>query len=1236
MHDDERAMVNAGARRSGAGRWRPVAARWGRRLAAVATLVLGTWLLAWLALPPLVERGLQRVGDRQLGRALTVGRVEVAPWRLALTLHDLALAGAEGTPPQLRIRRLYVDASWQSLWRLAPVLDAVQVDGPALRLTHLGEGRYDVDDILQRLGTGGADEAPSPGLPRFAIYNIELRDGDIEWHDVPHARTHRVSALRLDVPFIANLDAWRTVKVRPRLAFQLDGGTFDSQAEATPFADDHRADAQLRLEDLDLATYAPYLPAGLPLVLQGGRLDVDLRLSFVQRPAVRLQVQGDVAVRQLALTDRRGDEVLVLQALRVRLRELAPLEASVHVEAVTLDAPRVALRRDARGAWNVAALWQAPPRDTARPSATAKADVGWRARVERLAIRDGALDWDDRQVAGGARTRVEALALEADGLQWPLAGEASVRGQARVWAPAGGAASAPATVAFDGRIEGADTVRAKVALQGAELGGWPAYWPASWRVRPSGRLDVEAEVGWNAAQGMWVRVAELQLRDAALACVAVADCGDVRGLVPLPARTALAIGTVRVNDAELALASRRLHVGSVALDRVRALVDRDDQGRWMVERWGIAPAGEAAAPVARDASPGWNVRLGSLTVRRSALGYRDAAAPSAVAFSASDVSLELGEIAPMAATSPRATRFRLGARVGAARADPGRLLAGGSLTLRPLAVRARLSASRLPLHALAPYVAPALNADIRRADAGFKGQVTLRQTAAGLDMHVGGDAMVDDFRARTVHAAEAGGAPRPAVAGEPLLNWKSLALQGIDVRLPAGQAPAIEVRRVALTDFFARIVVQEDGRLNLQDLVKATEVGGEEAAGPPPRVRIGPVELSNGTVAFADRFIRPNYSADITELQGQLGAFSSEAPEGQVQPPLAEIALSGRVQGTATLDLRGQLNPLASPLALDITGHVQGLELPALSPYAIRYAGHGIERGKLSMDVHYQVAPDGQLAASNRLVLNQLAFGDPVDGAPASLPVRLAVALLADRDGVIDVDLPIRGSLNDPQFSLGGVILRAITNLILKAVTAPFSLLAGALGGEAVDAGQVVFRPGTASLDEAARVVLDKVAQALAERPRVRLTVVGHADPAREQSAWKRERLQQLVQAEKRRQAVRAGQDPSQVGPVTVEEYPELLRQVYRRADIRKPRNLIGLAKDIPLEQMEALLMDDIAVPDDAMDALAVARAVAVRDHLAQRGVALERLFLGAVKVGATPATGTDPWVPHVRLEPGL
>jgi hypothetical protein len=284
-------------------------------------------------------------------------------------------------------------------------------------------------------------------------------------------------------------------------------------------------------------------------------------------------------------------------------------------------------------------------------------------------------------------------------------------------------------------------------------------------------------------------------------------------------------------------------------------------------------------------------------------------------------------------------------------------------------------------------------------------------------------------------------------------------------------------------------------------------------------------------------------------------------------------------------------------------------------------------------------------------VLNQLAFGDKVEGAPNSLPVKLAVALLADRNGVIDINLPVSGSLNDPQFRLGPVIFRVIVNLIGKALTAPFSLLASAFGGGGDELSQVAFASGSALLMPQAAAGLDKVAKALTDRPMLKMTVVGTANLERERDAYQRRRLQELLQAEKRRAGVsasaasaggasapaitasappaRAASAPSAQGDP--DGSAELLRQVYLRSEITKPRDLDGKAKVLPPAEMEALLLANIPVGDEAMRELALQRGVAVKDYLVGLKLPVERLFLGAAKTGEADAK----WSPRAELKLG-
>jgi hypothetical protein len=216
----------------------------------------------------------------------------------------------------------------------------------------------------------------------------------------------------------------------------------------------------------------------------------------------------------------------------------------------------------------------------------------------------------------------------------------------------------------------------------------------------------------------------------------------------------------------------------------------------------------------------------------------------------------------------------------------------------------------------------------------------------------------------------------------------------------------------------------------------------------------------------------------------------------------------------------------------------------------------------------------------------------------------------------------------------------------VKAVTSPFSLLASAFGGGGDELGVIAFPPGSAALTPEAEAQLDKVAKALTERPALKMSVVGTASLEAEQEAFKRERLKRMVAAEKRRAMLAAAPAAPAAAPtpaatasspasvparaVTVSdgEYPELLKSIYKRAEFAKPRNAIGLVKDLPQADMEALLLANIAVTEDSIHQLGVQRGVAVRDYLAGRQVALDRLFLGAPK--AVPSDGK--WSPHADL----
>lgn len=1334
---EPKAMASAPARRSLPRR----ALRWLLWIVVAVPLIEG---LLWLGVPPLVRWQGQKIASQELGRPVRIGKVEFKPWSLELTVHDLAVGGEQpGTSDQLTVARIYLNASAESLWKLAPVLDALQVDDPALRLTRLDRDHYDIDDILAKLKARPKPEKPSEPM-YFALYNIVLQGGRVDLDDRVAGRVQKVRDLKLALPFISDLPSAREVKVQPQLAFTLNGSPFESQAEALPFDPSKQTEARFKLSQFDFEPYLRYLPAGLPLQLKAGLLDADVQLAFGQTPKPLLRLSGTVTVSKFKAADQSGADALDFSALKIQLADVQPLARQIHLASVELDDPRVAVRRGANGAFNVlpeASATKADgtaPRPAANPADAAPAKgqdanpaPALALSIDKLGIQGGTVDWRDDAVAGTssqpAAARLERVTLNATSIAYPLDQPFAFNGSAALAgatasataAPAGKrnetasgsqakdpvqaepkAAEAPAAamLKFDGK---ASLAQGEVTLHTAGLPLTLAqpYFAAYLEPQLSGTLGADLTFKWfppkDKTQPLaWsASAARVQLDSLLL---------SGSGAAPRPrARSAgngelAQVDQLQLADVQIDPEARRVTVGRIDVKEPRVTVERDAQQHWMYERWLRQPKEaettsrprRSSAPQ-HKAEPAWGVQINALALEGGTVGWQDDAASQPVRAEVTDLQVHAGKID---LDGKRPIELDVSARLGSGQRGggaPGRLSWRGQVAWAPLSATGAIDAVRLPLQLFEPYLHDQLNIRVAQADTSFKGRVTYAESARGPRVQVEGDARVDDLRTYTrpgtaVSAESAGGTRNAAAHGpkaaptrraaanreQELFSAKQVRLDRLGVHLVPGRAPQIAVGGTLLSGFFARIVISPSGRINLQDIANsnggATKAGGTATAAAPqpaetparkpnplaPVIRFGPTRLSAGHIDFTDHFIKPNYSADLTALNGSLGAFSSVSQAGA--PQMAELKLTGTAEDTAALDVHGQINPLADPLALDIQAKVADLDLPPLSPYSIKYTGHGIERGKLSMDVAYKIQPDGQLTATNKLILNQLTFGEPVDGAPASLPVQLATALLANSDGVIDLDLPISGSINDPQFSIGPIIMKAIVNLIGKAITAPFTLLAHALGGgasTAEDMSQVVFAPGSAQLSAAARTQLDRVAKALADRPTLRLTVAGSAQLASDEGGVKRERLYAEVAGEQRPGSVT---EPNAADPARIAsspDYPALLKRLYRRTNIPgKPRDFIGLQKDIPVAQMEDLLLAQMKVGPNAMRQLADQRAAAVKDYLASKGVAASRLFLGATQTGGANApaetgstadtagaSGSTPaWVPHAQLKLGM
>lgn len=1258
---------------------------WLKRLGWTVGLVALLMLATWLALPWVIQSQGQKQLSALLGRPVTLGHVDVKPWSLELTLNDIAIAGADAkAPPLLAVQRLYANLQLASAWHRGVVIKALQIDQPVVNLARTTEGHYDIDDLIARF-TPKTPAEPAGEPARFALANVELRNGSLRFDDRPAGRVHELKALNLALPFLSDLPADVEVTVRPRLSFALNGAAFDSGAEATPFAADRASTMKLRIgqsaqDELDLAPYLGYLPETLPVRVQKGRVGAEIELQFAARPdgTPRLSLRGDVHVSDLAVADARRAPLLGWKRLAVELKDVQPLAHRVSLGAITLAGATAELSRDAQGRLNVASA-EAPasaPRPGARAASAPApaASSAWQVTADSFAVDGASVRWRDAGTQPAAALSIEDLSVQVKSLQWPTKAAMPVSLKARIGVP-DTPADRWATLGIEGQAS--DTAAAlRWQLSSLPLEAFAPYLAGTLSASAGGRLEGSGSMDWaaGASPKLAVSVADAQLLDFRLTPASTeADAPRrTRGRQRVGGEGDLALQALRLHGAEVDLQARHARIASIVLQAPSIRVDRDADGQWNALKWmksptaAPAPASRAAKPEAPQPNP-WRVQLADFRLDAGRVRFSDARprpgapAPRPVRLDLSAVrltaqGLDWNPAAPAANPPVQVGLSATIGRIAEAQATNGPASTfdwKGSLALQPLAAKGTLRLSRIPVHVFAAYGDNPLRIELRRAYLGWRGDISFRQEAAGPAIDASGSVRVGDLRVASLDpvpaasAASANDALRPGSdAADELLRWQRLQLDGVKFGMKPGSAPRLDIASAELADLYARLVVTEQGRLNLQDVKAAPEPADSAASAAAPKraapgassvsaspvvaaasapasaamsINVAGTKLVNARIDFADHFVKPNYSAALTELNGSLGAFHSGSTE------MAALELKGRAEGSALLEITGKLNPTADPLALDIHAKATDLELAPLSPYAGKYAGYAIQRGKLSMDVAYKIDPDGRLEASNRVILNQLTFGDRIESPQATrLPVRLAIALLKDRNGVINLNLPVSGSLNDPQFSVAGLIGRVLLNLLVKAVTSPFALLGGGGGGGEAGLSQIEFRPGTALLAEGQQAALDKVAQALGERPALNMTVTGESDPARETEAYRAALLEQQLVNERRRELIRAGgaasPAPAASAPITLSttDRERLIKQVYDRSDVPgKPKNFIGLAKGVPTADMERLLTAAQPATPEAMRELALQRGLAVRDALIAKGLKSDRLFLAAPKVGA-------------------
>ncbi|HEX7916433.1 DUF748 domain-containing protein, partial [Rudaea sp.] len=1047
-------------------------------------------------------------------------------------------------------------------------------------LARTADGRFNFSDLIDRFAGPPAKQdgapaarpsadakAPPPEPARFSLSNISVHRGEIRFDDKPTNASHRVEDIEIGIPFLANLPSDVDVFVQPLLAARIDGRPLRIEGQTKPFKDSLESTIDLTLDRLDLPQYLAYVPSELPVAIPKGLVSGSVRAHFVQDKAARqLRIDGAIVLDDFAMTDKAKTSIVEASRVIASFADVEPLISRYRFDNVNLDHAKLRYVARPGGRSNFDALYAKP-----KPAGDKAPESEF--AIAHLGLVAGRFDYVDETLADATVT-IDNLSGSVSGLDTTKGTTAAVEVSAK---HNGG------DLATHGKLDlAASRYAGKLSAKNVGIAPLqPFALPAGSRATiRGGTFDTEGSfvADWKGLFNLHVEPAKSTLRDVA---IGLKDAKE-----PAIAWKALDLALLKFD-----LAAGEVHQGDVVMHGLRVNARRERDGRIdLASLIGNEPATKTAA-AAKSAKPvqPWKWSVARLVLDDAGATIEDHTTPKPTRIAVEAIK---GDVTGLSEDMKQPLKLALSGAIG-----QGGFEVNGSIKPALFDVDLKLKTRELDIAGMTAYADVPLNVRVASALLTSDGELRYAATTPAKTAYRG---RVTLGRLRVLDK----------LTGDDFASCRALNIGAIDYAQNGAAPMQLKLGDIALSDFYARVIMNANGKLNLSDIaganaatpVSVTRVEGPsnpapaaqaatpapkpEAAKPAAAIQVGQITLSRGHLNYTDNFVKPNYTANITQLSGKIGAFGTAA----ATPP-AEVTLRGLLDDNAQVDIDGKINPLTPVAYVEIKGKADSVELTHLSAYSVKYTGYPIIKGRLNADVNY-LLDQGKLKADNHLTIDQLTFGEEnKDPGVSHLPVKLAVALLKDSNGVIDVNVPVSGSLDDPQFSLGGMVWRAFAGMIAKAATAPFRLLAAAFKGDGdgpgADLGFVEFAPGADRLDAAAEAKLAQIAKILGEKPSLNLGIVGRTDPALDIDGLRRVTVDELIRSE----YAHDHGDEVAAAPLSPADTDKYLEAAYKHAKFPKEKTLVWLTKSQPPEEMRRLLEANVTIDDGSMLHLAERRA---------------------------------------------
>jgi uncharacterized protein involved in outer membrane biogenesis len=1152
--------------------------------AKTAAIIAGIYvlyvLLGFFLMPVIVRDNLQERIARHTQRETEINAVDFNPFTLGLTVQGVKIKQKENSDPLFSMDLLQINLQASSLFRRTLVLKELRAVSPSLDISFYGRGEYSISDLFP--AKENKEDSTTPKETRlfpFFVQDINVSNGTLRFRDQPREKTHVIDKFNFVLPRISSMQQDRDEHSSPRLDFRINGDPVNLNAKMLPFASSRQSRIQVDFSRVNLTPYWIYSPLADSIQLENGSLEGSLIFEFKNTPeGIRINLSGKSSLRDIVFSTKKEGRVLECDLAELSLQRFSPMARILEIQDIKLGRTKIKISRDKNKKinWEEYILSQTAGKETAanEQAKTPEAQKTFNFSCNKISLPDIRIEMEDTAtpVPFNRNFRLSAELKAIDNSPGKT-GKGTLRltteGKERMDANASldiAGKSADMHVDFSAVPANEYTPYFREYIPW-DLASCEASGNGDLTFNPSGNNNLKLSNGT-------LHLDRIQVKKPDGSFLLKNENLRLQGISLDKEKKNVLLESLRMRDGGIKLV--RLQNGDLdVLSDIREMNPKQEKESGQTE---TGPEKE------------WEIQLKELILEEIDTGLKDLKAVKPVDLSLQTERLVLNNLR---LPSGKDINFVFTGQFN----KQGGLNLSGTLDISPFKAEIKGRAEKIDLVPADAYLPDSMRMDIRSCflNADFNAHLKHGEELA-LNTKVDGSLTSLDIR---------------DIQQKQLLRLKQMDINGLDLGLNPNE---LHISKIVLDSPGIDLEQDSGGNLNFKKALGLTR--GKNATSKDPgdkkdkepffqTVQVDTVRIENGSMLFKDKNVSPYYETRLTNIECVARTISQEMEEP------GRLSLNATKDAHSRLTLSGEINPLAKQPYSDLEFSLQGMDMVSLTPYTIEFMAYPIQTGKLNWNGNFKVQ-NSTLKGENLFLIENMALGSKMESEDAAnVPVKLALALLQDSRGDMELDIPISGNLNDPQFSLGKVIFQAIIGLFGKIATAPFALIGNIFGG-GEDVNRIPYEPGKYILTAEAEKKLQSIITALKKRPRLRLSIQGHVDMDKDTRVLLQERLLRKLRLEKIEDMDEEEKKATDLHSLKIgkEEYPEYLSRAYKKlrknTDKKLPR-----ADKISETEMENLLRAQAPVSKDDLQELALDRARSIRAYIVGKDPELgQRIFL--------------------------